>query len=130
MKSMSEGPIVDPARREILARQTFRYTLLRHLHDLVDGSTDPTRRIDLGKLAVAVELERTSSTLLDALRYLVDEKLAGQLYEFRYAWLTHAGLTEVEQAIRAPDRGTKHFEPTVTLGFVRMLAGKQHPRAS
>ncbi len=95
-------------RDEIERRDALRLRLLRSIYEASGGSG--ARAFDMAALAphLGAELE----DVMEAARYLVGENLLRWLGG-RTAFLTHAGIVEVEAAIRNPDQATDHFSVTV-----------------
>lgn len=94
-------------------KQTRRYRVLRRLYDLTDGNEGRGERF----FDLADQEGLTREQAEEVLYYLKGEGLIRLMATGPIVAITHAGVVEVEDSIKDPQRPTEHFSASVIQYF-------------
>ena len=107
----------------VFERQKKRYYLLRLIYDLSKAQTNTSILTSV----LAKETELSEFEVDELLDYLEAEGLIRALGDERTAvYITHPGVTEVEQSITNPTKPTEHFMMQVIQHFHRAVGAVQN----
>ena len=92
-------------------KDRVRFQFLKELHDATNGNTRKTANL----LEIGTKLNLNEEETINVYDYLKNAGLLVPRTEEGGTSISHAGITEVEQAEKTPQKATEHFPPNITI---------------
>lgn len=104
------------AMKTLEEKQQARFRYLKALYDKTNGSEGH----ELDAMELGGELGLSEDETCDVVDYLNGEHLLSDQSTSESVGLSHAGIIEVEQAMRSPEHPTDHFPPQVVHNMINV----------